>query len=310
MIDDIPLATPPALSVIIACRNGAATLPETLAGLAAQVWDKPWEILLSDNGSSDASVSVFNAFAAANPAIVWRVVDASAERGKPYALNTAIAASVAPAVLFCDADDVPGDGWLAAMGDALADHVLVASRVDFDRLNSGWVRASRGTHQASGLMPFDFLPGLVHAGGGTMGFRRSLVDEIGGFDPEFAYSEDTEFSLRAQFAGHAIIFVPQAVMHVRARQDLAPLFRQSFNWARYEIKLASRVRDRIDFAGGWRDYLRSWRRLLRYHLRAGLRPRPETMLSAAWLRSGVGRLSGQLTGMLRYRMPPYRGIGA
>ena len=42
-----------------------------------------------------------------------------------------------------------------------------------------------------------------------------LVEEIGGFDPAFAYLEDTEFSLRAQFAGHAIAFVPDAVMHVR-----------------------------------------------------------------------------------------------
>jgi hypothetical protein len=33
------------------------------------------------------------------------------------------------------------------------------------------------------------------------------------------------------------------------------------------------------------------------------------MLSAAWLRAGIGRLAGQLTGMLRHRLPPYRGIG-
>jgi len=299
----------PAISVIIACRNGAATLGETLEGLASQSWDRPWEIVLADNGSTDATRAVFESFSAAHPGLAMRAVDASAERGKPFALNIGIAAARAPAVAFCDADDVPGEGWLAAMGAALETQVMVASRVDYQRLNRGWVQDSRGTHQTRQLEELTFLPGHVHVGGGTMGFQRRLIQEIGGFDSAFAFAEDTEFSLRAQTAGHAIGFVPDAVMHVRARPELKPIFRQSYNWARYEVKLASRFRDRIDFAGGWREYATTWRRLLRCHLRQGLRPRPETMLSAAWLRSGTGRLAGQFAGMLRYRLPPYRGMG-
>jgi len=300
----------PALSVIIACRNGAATLAETLEGLVAQRWDRPWEIVLADNGSTDASRAIFEAAARAHPQRAMRVIDAAARPGKPYALNTAIAAVTAPAVAFCDADDVPAPGWLAAMGAALAGHPLVACRIDFDRLNTGWVRQSRGPLQHDALERLGFLPHLVHAGGGTLGLQRRLVDEIGGFDPDFAYLEDTEFTLRAQLAGHTMRFVPEAVMHVRARDDLAPIFRQNFNWARYEMKLVARHRDRgVPFAGGWRHHAATWRRLLRTHLRKGLRPRPETMLSAARLRAGAGRLSGQLAGALRYRVPPYRPPG-
>ena len=310
MFSEYPVADSPALSVIIACLNGAATLPETLEGLAAQRWDRPWEVILADNGSTDGSAALYAAFARAHPELAMRVVDAAATRGKPFALNTAIAAARAPAVAFCDADDVPGEGWLAAMGAALADHAIVACRIDFDRLNSGWIRSSRGAMQEAALEPLAFLPDRVHAGGGTLGVQRRLVEEIGGFDPEFAYLEDTEFSLRAQFAGHRIAFVPEAVMHVRARAELEPIFRQSYNWGRYEMKLVSRYRDRgVAFAGGWRHYLRTWRRVLRHHLRKGLRPAPETMLNAAWLRAGAGRLSGQLAGMLRYCVRPYRGIG-
>jgi cellulose synthase/poly-beta-1,6-N-acetylglucosamine synthase-like glycosyltransferase len=296
----------PALSVVIACRNGARTLRETLEGLVAQRWDRPWEIVLADNGSTDGSAALFLAVAEAHPRTPMRVVDAAAARGKPFALNAGIAGARAPAVAFCDADDVPGEGWLAAMGRALAAHAIVACRIDFDRLNSGWIRGTRGDQQQAGLEALPFLPGLVHAGGGTMGVQRRLVEEIGGFDPAFAYLEDAEFSLRAQLAGHRIHFVPEAVMHVRARADLKPIFRQNFNWGRYEMKLVSRYRDRgVAFAGGWRRYLGGWRRLLHYHLRPGLRPAPETMLSAAWLRAGVGRHLGQLAGMLRYRVPPY-----
>jgi hypothetical protein len=195
------------------------------------------------------------------------------------------------------------------MGTALATHPIVACRIDFQRLNRGWVMMSRGTHQTYRLEELPFLPGLEHSGGGTIGIRRDLVDRIGGFDPDFRYHQDTEFCVRAQIAGHPLHFVPEVAMHVRARDALGPVFRQSFDWARYEVKLVNLCRDRADFVGGWREYLRSWRQVMRYHLRPGLRPRPENMLSAAWLRSGVGRLSGQLTGMLQHRLPPYRGIG-
>ena len=148
---------------------------------------------------------------------------------------------------------MPGEGWLAAMGAALERHPIVACRIDFDRLNPGWIRRTRGELQHAGLERLAFLPGLVHAGGGTMGLQRRLVEEIGGFDEGFAYLEDTEFGLRAQLAGHRIAFVPEAVMHVRARDELAPIFRQSYSWGRYEMKLVSRYRDRgVDFAGGWR----------------------------------------------------------
>ncbi len=314
-------ATPvPALAVIIACRNGAATLGETLEGLAAQEWDRPWEVILADNGSSDGSVSLFQAFAAAHPrpetgkGPAWRVIDASAEAGKPYALNLAIAATAAPAVAFCDADDVVGAGWLAAMGTALQTHPIVASRIDFDRLNPGWIGRSRGALQQTGLEAIGFLPDRVHAGGGTLGLQTRVVDTVGGFDRAFAYLEDTEFTLRAQDAGFAITFVPEAVMHVRARDALQPIFRQSYNWGRSEMQLVARYRDRAPFEGGWGHYLGRWRQLLRHHLRQGLRPPADTgapgFMSAVWLRSGAGRLSGQFVGMIRHGVPPYRPLGA
>jgi glycosyltransferase involved in cell wall biosynthesis len=52
-----------AVTVLIACRNGEDTLEETLAGIASQVWDQPWEVILADNGSTDRSVAIFERFA-------------------------------------------------------------------------------------------------------------------------------------------------------------------------------------------------------------------------------------------------------
>jgi cellulose synthase/poly-beta-1,6-N-acetylglucosamine synthase-like glycosyltransferase len=294
------------LSVLIACYNAEATLGETLEALVAQRWDEPWEIVLADNGSTDGSVALFRSIAAAHPAIPMRIVDASARRGKPFALNVAIAVARAPAFAVCDADDVPSEGWVAAMGHALAENPLVAGRFDHGRLNQGWVRYYRGTMQEQELERLPYLPHLLHSGGCSMGFRREVIERIGDFDPDFVYLEDTDFSIRAQLAGYEFRFVPEALMHIRCRDDLSSIFRQHYNWGQYEMKIVGHYRDKgVRFSGGVHHYLHSWWRTLRKQLRRGLLPRPDTMINAARLRGQVGRLTGNLTGMFRYRVPPY-----
>jgi GT2 family glycosyltransferase len=295
----------PEISVVIASLNSAATLLETLEGLGAQRWDRPWEIVLVDNGSTDGSPEIFDAFARRRPDLAVRRI-AARPRGKPHALNAGIAAARGGAILICDADDVPGAGWLAAMAAALERHAVVAARMDFDRLNRGWVRAYRGNPQADRLEPLAFLPALLHAGGGTTGFRREVVERIGGFDPGLPCLEDTDFSIRAQLAGFPIAFVPDAVIHVRSRDDLPRIFAQSFRWGRYEMKLVARYRhEGVPRRGGWRRHFAAWRRLLSNNLRRGWRARPEAMVPAAWLRAGLGRLGGNLAGMALYRTGPY-----
>jgi len=174
----------PCISVIIACLNGEGTLPETLASLAAQAWDRPWEILLADNGSTDATVEVFTRFARAHPGLRMRVVDAGGQKGKSYALNLAIRAAAGRAILFCDADDTVAPGWLAAMGGALDRHPFVAARIDSGKLSPDWT-LSRGVAQQEFLLRLPHPPHAIFAGGATLGFRREVFEAAGDFDPAF-----------------------------------------------------------------------------------------------------------------------------
>lgn len=48
----------PTLSVIISCRNSASTLGETLASVAGQDYPGWWELIVVDNGSTDATSQV------------------------------------------------------------------------------------------------------------------------------------------------------------------------------------------------------------------------------------------------------------
>ena len=131
------------ISVIIACFNGAATLPEALDSLVTQRWSRPWEIVFADNGSTDASVQIFEDYARRHPDLRMRVVDAGQRQGKNHALNVGIQAAEGRALLLCDADDTMAPGWLAAMGTALDRHAFVAARMDIRALNPDWTLAQR-----------------------------------------------------------------------------------------------------------------------------------------------------------------------
>ncbi len=51
-------------------------------------------------------------------------------------------------------------------------------------------------------------------------YRRSMLDEIGGFDEHFfLYCEDTDLGLRARWNGWSCLYVPQAVVEHRYSQS-------------------------------------------------------------------------------------------
>src|SRR5579864_1647403 len=73
------------LSIVIACRNEAETLPKQLDALAAQDWPGWWQVVVVDNGSTDGTAEVARRWA--DRISNLEVVDASQRRGQAYARN-------------------------------------------------------------------------------------------------------------------------------------------------------------------------------------------------------------------------------
>jgi glycosyltransferase involved in cell wall biosynthesis len=248
------------LSVIIPCYNAANTIGAQLEALAAQSWSQPWEIIVANNRSTDAFVSSVSKYRDRLPNL--RMVDALARQGQPYALNIGAQAAVGDALAFCDADDEVGTGWVAAIGQALSKYDFVACRVDIEKLNAPWVQKSHDNLQRDGLMPYRYPPYLPHAGGGTLGVRRSLHEAIGGFDESLPYLHDTDYCWRLQLAGIKLQFVPEAVTHVRHRDTLTGTYRQARLWAKANVLLYKRYRSLGMPKLSWKMGMRAWRDLL------------------------------------------------
>jgi GT2 family glycosyltransferase len=283
------------LSVIIPCLNAAAVLGTQLEALAEQSWEGDWEVLLADNGSTDGSRQVFDQYQGRIPNLRW--VDASDRKGQAHAKNLASAMATGDALLFCDADDEVGPGWLTALGGALSEHDFVACRYDNEKLNPEWVRRTHLNPQKDGLTRYDYPPYLPHAGGGGLGVKRWLHEEIGGFDESMPALEDTDYCWRIQRAGHAFVFVPDAVVHIRHRHDLGSIFRQGISYGLHNVLIYKKYRPLGMPRLGWTPGALRWLKLV---LRTPL------ML---WTRDGRARWAwqlgwriGRLNGCWRYRV--------
>jgi glycosyltransferase involved in cell wall biosynthesis len=285
----------PALSVVIPCRNGAAFLARQLDALATQDTGTPFEVIVADNGSDDASVAVALEFQERIPGL--RIVDASARRGQAFARNKGAAAARGCSLLFVDADDEVAPGYLEAMAGALTRHEFVSAAFDTETLNRNWSNGTRASHQLRGVQnSFGFLP---FAGGGGLGIRRDVFDRVRGFDVDHWRSgQDIDFCWRVQLAGSPLEFVPEAVLRVGFRSSLSGMYRQGRHYGRGEAFLYSKFRR----LGMPRSPVK--RAMWRWWTLARRLPRLRTRRDLGnWLRragESVGRLQGSVRHMVLF----------
>jgi GT2 family glycosyltransferase len=278
------------VSIVIPCLNAADVLPGQLEALRAQEWRGRWDVVIADNGSSDETRAVAERHRAD---LDLRVVDASDRAGRQHACNVGARAGGRAAV-FVDADDEVAPGYVAAMGDALEQHAIVAARIDDVTLNAGWILDGRSGAQTNGLQ--NHLGFLPFGSGGTLGVRREVFETVGGFADDMHYAEDIDFCWRAQLAGCAIEFVPDAVLRYRYRTHLRSMFAQHRNFGRASALLYRTYRDRGMPGPEPKKVLREWRQLA-----SGLLLVRDRADAARWARR-AGRNVGRLQGCAHYRV--------
>ena len=106
-------------SVIVPVYNVQRYLPLCVKSVAEQPGPADWECILVDDGSTDASGSMCDAFAAECPGVVALH---QKNQGLAAARNTGIAAARGQWLLFLDSDDEWAPGMLEQLRATLAEH--------------------------------------------------------------------------------------------------------------------------------------------------------------------------------------------
>jgi biofilm PGA synthesis N-glycosyltransferase PgaC len=234
------------VTVLIAARNEAARIEETLRYIARQDYRGPIEILVVDNGSSDGTRLVVEAIAATTGMRVRCVGEP--RPGKSHALNTGLAATRTDLVVTVDADTLLHRRavrhlvarLLSAPGDvrAVAGSVLVRNSRD-----TVWTRMQKWDYFL-GIASVKRMQGLYQgtlvAQGAFSLYRTEAVKAAGGW-PD-AIGEDIVLTWHLMRAGARVYYEPSAVAFTDAPAGLVRFARQRARWARGMIEGIRSVR--------------------------------------------------------------------
>jgi len=198
-----------------------------------------YEVIVVNDGSSDATGAIVASFAARDARI--RLVDVApgeGGRGKSRALNIGLAHTDAAFIAVYDADNTPEPPALRYLVAQLLLHpelgaVLGKFRtVNKDRnLLTRFINVETLSFQSIvqagrwALFHVSTLPGTNFV------IRRELIEALGGWD-ENAITEDSEMSIRVYMEGYRIKVIPYAVTHEQEPETWKVWFRQRTRWVR------------------------------------------------------------------------------
>lgn len=198
------------VSAIIPAYNRADLLGETIASLIAQTLP-PHEIIVVDDGSTDATESVVASF---GPAVRYRRIE---NGGAPVARSVGAQMATGDWLWFCDSDDLWKPEFLArvrAVAETpphpeflfgnfrLIRNGVWEATAKFETAPTGFWQKIAAKKAPGGTIFLEplyahilaFQP-IFHS---TIVMKKSLYDSVGGYDATFARtaSEDFEFTLR------------------------------------------------------------------------------------------------------------------
>jgi len=194
----------PAISVVIPAYESRLRIGPALQGLQEQDVAEPFEVIVAASGGDGLAEHL----GAAHPKV--RVIDSEVRLLPGAARNRGWAAARAPFVAFLADDCVPEAGWLRLR--------LARHRDGFDAVGgaiaNGTPRSPVGSAghylEYSALLPSPRLLAeqvVPHA----LSYRRSLLEQLGGFPEDIRTGEDTILNKRLLAAGASVGFEPRAV---------------------------------------------------------------------------------------------------
>lgn len=188
----------------------AGVLRKMLRSVRGQGFED-WELCLVDDGSKEPQVrEILERAAALDPRI--KVQFNSENGGIVAASNDALAMARGEFIALLDHDDLLHPDALAHVSEAIDR----SPEVDYLYSDEDKVDV-RGLHSSPFLKP-DWSPERMRTQMYTCHFsvlRRSLVEEVGGFDPEFEGSQDWDLVLKVTERARQVVHLPLVLYHWR-----------------------------------------------------------------------------------------------
>jgi len=215
-------------SVIIPTFNNCESLKETLNSLAGQkgVDVSAFEIIIVDDGSSDATAEVVRRFIHRHPRYKILYLKCAKNRGAGFARNIGISRARGDLVAFTDDDCIVPSDWLANFKKDFDENPEVAGVGGWHQWQpaaSAKKLSAIGRYLAWQVSPMERFPNKsfrwaeTNICGNTSNvcYRKSVLKKVGGFSHYYpaATGEDAELAIRIHKAKFQLLYLPRMVMH-------------------------------------------------------------------------------------------------
>lgn len=244
-VNEVSLEEYPFVSILVPAHNEGKVIEKTAISLLSLDYpiDKMELIIINDN-SSDNSADILFSIKQRYPSYNFTIVNTDEKtggKGKSNALNIGYTLAKGEFIAIYDADNTPEKQSLKHLIHEIVQNEklgavigkfrtrnkhksLLTRFINIETLSFQWI-SQAGRRQLLGLCT---IPGTNFV------LRKSVMDEMGGWDPN-AIAEDTEISFRMYKLGYEITYVPYAVTWEQEPEIIDVWIKQRTRWVKGNI---------------------------------------------------------------------------
>lgn len=241
----VEISYQPSVSILIPAHNEERVIDRILHRMTELSYPKDkLQIVVINDASTDATGQIAeNRAQKCGYLKVLQRYNKGTHRGKAAALNDALRLCEGEIVLCFDADYYPQRDIVEKLVSVFVDPAVGAVQGRVIVLNEpqnvvtrlvaleriGGYRVDQQARESLGLIP--------QFGGTVGGIRKSLLDQLGGWD-EKSLAEDTDLTFRTCLAGYTVRYVNDAECYEEAVESWSAYRKQRYRWARGHMQCA------------------------------------------------------------------------
>jgi cellulose synthase/poly-beta-1,6-N-acetylglucosamine synthase-like glycosyltransferase len=242
----------PMVSVLIPARNEEQVIERILQRMTELTYPKEkFEVIVIDDASTDKTGEKAKIFAKNNNFIhVIQRDQTEGGKGKQEALNCGLK-HVSGELIYCfDADYYPQRDIIEKLTECFRDPKVGAVQGRVTVLNEPDSLVTRlvALERTGGYRVDQFarneLELITQFGGTVGGFRRSLIEQLGGWNPDIL-AEDTDLTFRIYLAGFKVRYVNDADCYEEAVDSWSSYWQQRSRWAKGHMQCAFKQVDGV-----------------------------------------------------------------
>ncbi|WP_203246754.1 glycosyltransferase family 2 protein [Sporosarcina beigongshangi] len=246
----------PGVDILIPAHNEGIVIKNTIEAMIALEYPGELQIYVLNDNSSDDTGEIVGAFAEVFRNVHHIKVPAGDPRGKSRVLNYGLSISKNKYYCVYDADNQPDPQALIKLVAISETNPKAAGAVGYVRTfneSATWL-----TRMIS--IEFQVFQLLMQSGrwqlfktgsltGTNMLVKRSVIEELGGYDP-YAIAEDAELTLRITQKGYYLPIVPNSVTWEQEPETLSVYLKQRTRWLQGNLYIVEKTLTEPDYFKG------------------------------------------------------------